>query len=323
MIRELLPAFRPQGGGGAIPPQARPRRRFPRWAFCLAQLANPHQMRVRMTMPTMPRRDSRGNNSNSAKKGEQVCAQVHIEAFANDNEPRISDEELARRLGYASLSAFRSLIRRHRKILNKINVLLRVSNENPDPVACERPCKAYYLTEAQAVFIIGKTGTPDADQVFAEIAKAFGEFRRRVFPSHLYGAIMRDILRPAPRTWQREYQESFWVELHKVGGWPRPAGNNHSNCAHFINEFIYSYLLGVLGLKALQDANPANDAGVRAHRHHQFLKEKHLYRLRQHIDTVEGLLSNSASIGHFADQFSRFFKVPRAQIGFLFPEEAA
>jgi len=276
-----------------------------------------------MTKPTMPRRESRGNDSIGAKKSAQVCAQVRIEAFANDNEPRVRDEELARRLGYVSVDAFRKVIRKHIKILSKINHLARLDEMVNRSQGGGRKAAVYLLTEAQAVFLIGKAGTADADDVFAEIAKAFVEFRRKVFRTDLYGAIMRDLLLPAPRTWQPEYPESFWVVLHKVGGWQRPPGNNHSNCAHFINEFIYSYLLGALGLKALQDINPANDAGERAHRHHQFLKEKHLDRLRQHIDTVERLLSNSASIGHFADQFARFFKVPHAQLGFLFQEEAA
>ena len=169
-------------------------------------------------------------------------------------------------------------------------------NVNPDPEIGGRPGKVYFLTEAQAVFLIGKAGTPNADDIFTEIAVAFVEFRRSNFRTDKFGAIVRDLLLTAPRDWEKEYPERFWLELHRAGGWVRPAGNNHSNCAHFINEFIYKYLLGSLGLRALQEINPANDAGERAHRHHQFLKERHIDRLREHIKAVEGLLVNSASI---------------------------
>jgi hypothetical protein len=67
--------------------------------------------------------------------------------------------------------------------------------------------------------------------------------------------------------------------------------------------------------------NPANDDGERAHRHHQFLKEQHLERLREHIRAVEGLLVNSASIAHFAGQFARTFRDAKVQLSFLFEEE--
>lgn len=270
--------------------------------------------------PDHSRRSKEVRRSNTRAKTPTV---VRIEAFTNDNEPRIHDEELARRLGYARPSDIRYLIKRHEKTLKKINQLHTVRNSVERPQGGTVYIREYWLTEAQAIILIGKSETANSDEIFAEIAKAFVAFKRRFFRVDLYGAIMRDVLLPAPRTWQLEYPETFWQELHRVGGWQRPSGNNHSNCAHFINEFIYSYLLGELGLKALQDVNPSNDAGERAHRHHQFIKEKHLERLRQHIDTVERLLANSASIKHFADLFAGFFRVPRSQMGFLFPEEAA
>lgn len=274
------------------------------------------------TDPNKPEHTRRIKEVRGSDARAKANGAVRIETYANDNEPRISDEELARHLGYVRVENLRALIRSYVKKLKKISVL-RASRITPDPVTGGRPGWRYFLTEAQAVFLIGKAETEDADEIFIEISKAFVEYKKRFSRADLYGTILRDVLLPAPRTWQLEYQESFWVELHRVGGWQRPPGKNHSDCAHFINEFIYTHLLGELGLKALQDVNPSNDAGERAHRHHQFIKEKHLDRLRQHIDTVERLLSTSASIGHFADQFARFFRVPHAQLGFLFPEEAA
>lgn len=244
---------------------------------------------------------------------------LRIETSAEDNEARVSDEDLAVRLGYARIENFRSLVRQHEKKLRKINVL-RASRGTPDPVKGGRPGWSYFLTEAQAVFLIGKAGTEDADDIFVEITKAFVAYRRSSFRTDLYGAVVRDLLLPAPRDYEKEFPERFWTELHRVGGWRRPAGNNHSNCAHFINEFVYGYLLGSLGLTALREANPKTDSGERASRHHQLLRDKHLSRLRQHINTVTVLLTNSVSLKHFADQFARTFRDSNAQLGFLFRE---
>jgi len=244
---------------------------------------------------------------------------IRIVADAEDGEPRVGDAELAARLDYSDVSEFRKLIRRNEKFLRKINILVEAPIIH---AGAGRPTKAYHLTKTQAVFIIGQSGTPRAKDISVEIAIAFVEYRRRSFDTRLYGAIARDLLLPAPRAWEREFGEAFWAHLHRVGNWKRPLGNNHSNCAHFINRFVYEYLLGKLGLTALRDANPKNDAGERAHRHHQMLKEKHLGRLRQHIAIVTSLLANAVTLGHFADLFARAFPDADAQLGFLFVDEA-
>jgi len=262
----------------------------------------------------------RGASGNSLDKNVAAGAlAIRIETIADDDEARVLDERLASRLGYANIKDFRALIRRYRKFLNQINVLREVTL-NPDPVRGGRPGTAFYLTEAQAVFIVGKAGTSDADSIFVEISRAFVAYRRGAFPTGAYGAIVRDLLLPAPRDWEQEFSEAFWTELHRVGNWRRPAGNNHSNCAHFINEFVYGYLLGSLGLNALRSANPRLGSGDRAHKHHQMLKDKHLARLRQHVNTVTVLLRSSVSLQHFEEQFARNFQDANRQIGLLLGE---
>jgi hypothetical protein len=246
---------------------------------------------------------------------------VSITIVPGDGEPRIRDTELADRLDYANVKNFRDLIRTNERYLSKINVL-RVAPLNPDPITGGRPGREFWLTEAQAIFIVGQSGTPKAKDISVEIAIAFIHYRRQTFDTRLYGAVARDLLLPAPRQWEREFDERFWTNLHRVGGWKRPDGNNHSNCSHFINRYIYEYLLGRLGLSALRDANPRDDAGERTHRHHQLLKDKHQTRLRQHIAVIIGLLSNAASLRHFADQFARAFPDANVQLGLLFVDES-
>ena len=245
---------------------------------------------------------------------------IAITTVSSDGEPRVRDLDLGDRLGFSRPEDIRKIIRRHEKTLKKINVLATVA-QTPDPKVGGRPARIYNLCESQAVFIIGKSETEIADDLFAEIAIAFVEYRRRAFDTRLYGAIARDLLLPSPRNWEREFDEGFWINLHRVGGWKRPDGNNHSNCAHFINRYVYEYLLGSLGLAALRDANPRNDDGERMHRHHQLLKDRHLDRLRRHIAVVTGLLANAVSLRHFADQFARAFPDANVHLGLLFIDE--
>jgi P63C domain len=234
----------------------------------------------------------------------------------DDGELRISDAEMADRLGYSTVKDFRSLVRRHAKTLNKFNVLRAVQHRNE---MGGRPSFEYFLTEQQAIFVVAKSEMPKAIDITVAIVKAFVAFKRTQINPNLYGVVGMELLGFAPRGWQKEYPDSFFVHLHRIGGWAKPDGNNHSNCSHFINKYIYEFLFGELGLRALKEANPA-DEGVRIHKHHQMLKDKHMPRLRTHIELVAALLANAMSLGMFDDAFNRVFPRPNTQVGFLFNE---
>jgi hypothetical protein len=160
---------------------------------------------------------------------------------------------------------------------------------------------------------------PAAVAITVAVVKAFDAYLRSTTNPKLYGAVGMELLGFAPRTWTREYPEAFFVHLHRIGGWTKPDGNNHSNCAHFINRYIYKYLFGELGLAALREANPA-DEEQRVHKHHQMLKDKHMPRLRLHIEVVTALLATAVSLDMFDDSFNRVFPKPNTQVGFLFGE---
>lgn len=234
----------------------------------------------------------------------------------DDGELRISDSEMANRLGYANLKDFRALIQRHAKTLKQFNVLRAVRDRNE---LGGRPVTVYSLTEPQAIYVIAKSEMPLAVDITVAIVKAFVAYRRGQVNPKLYGAVGMELLGFAPRTWTREYPEMFFVHLHRIGGWTKPEGNNHSNCAHFINRYVYKYLFGELGLAALREANPA-DEEQRVHKHHQMLKDKHMPRLRLHIEIVTALLATAVSLDMLEDSFNRVFPKPNTQVGFLFGE---
>jgi hypothetical protein len=235
----------------------------------------------------------------------------------DDGEARVSDVEMAERLGYPEVKNFRALIQKHAKTLNKFNVL-RVQREIT-PGQSGRPSVSFFLTEQQAIYVVAKSEAPLATEITVAIVKAFVAYRRGAVNQKLYGVVGMELLGFSPRVWGREFPERFFLDLHRVAGWTRPDGNNHSNCAHFINRFIYEFLFGELGLAALREANPA-DEGQRAFRHHQILKDKHMPRLRQHIELVTALLAVAVSLDMFEDSFNRVFPKPNTQVGFLFGE---
>jgi hypothetical protein len=235
----------------------------------------------------------------------------------DDGEPRVTDTEMAERLGYPAVGKFRELISRHARTLARFGVLATVG-KTPG-AAVGRPGKAYLLTEHQATFIVGKSEMPLATDIAVAIVKAFVAYRRGSIDQKLYGVVGMELLGFAPRAWQKEYPERFFVHLHRIGGWTKPDGNNHSNCAHFINRYIYEFLFGELGLATLKEANPA-DEGQRAFKHHQMLKDKHMPKLRQHIEVVSALLVNAVSLDMFDDSFNHAFPRPNTQVGFLFGE---
>lgn len=232
----------------------------------------------------------------------------------DDGEARISDVELAERLGYAEIRDFRRLISRHSATLRQFGVLGTVPTRNENG---GHRVNTFSLTEQQAIYIVAKSDMPLATEITVAIVKAFVAYRRGSVNQKLYGVVGMELLGFAPRVWGREFPERFFLDLHRVAGWTRPEGNNHSNCAHFINRYIYEFLFGELGLAALKEANPV-DEGQRAFKHHQILKEKHMPRLRQHIELVSAVLAIAVSLDMFDNSFNRVFPKPNTQVGFLF-----
>ena len=235
----------------------------------------------------------------------------------DDGELRISDMEMAERLGYPDVREFRRLITRHIRTLARFGVCVTVPQTSG--VTGGRPTKAYMLSEHQATFIVGKSDMPLATDIYVAIVDAFVAFRNAAIDPKSFGVVGMEMLGFAPRAWQKEYPDTFFTHLHRVSGWTKPDRNNHSNCAHFINRYIYEFLFGELGLVVLREANPA-DEGQRIFKHHQMLKDKYMPRLRIHIELVAALLANAVSLDQFADSFNRVFLRKNTQIGFLFGE---
>lgn len=246
-----------------------------------------------------------------------------------DGELRVSDEEISSHLGYKDVKDFRALVREHRKNLEKISNLVIERFSKREKGEGGRRTERFWLTEAQSLFMISRSGTEVATDIMVAVSIAFVEMRRE----HRHTPLTKDLLRlnilsPEVQVWEKRFEKPFFDNLHRVMHLKKPGRNNHPNCGHFINRYVYEFLFGNLGLEVIREANPnalrTNSVGEneyrRAYRHHQMLKGEHIPAFKQHIRTLNTLLGVSTSIGHFDDIFNATFPKHHTQIGFMFNE---
>ncbi|WP_336764357.1 P63C domain-containing protein, partial [Asaia sp. VD9] len=161
-----------------------------------------------------------------------------------DGEARISDIELAKGLGYVDIRVFRRLIKNH---VDNLSQLDDVFSKRIVPSGGGKAATAYFLTEHQALFMISRSDMPVATQIMISVARAFIEMRRNQ-------PVTRDLLRlnilsPEVRVWEKRFEKPFFVNLHRVLGLAKTGRNNHPNCGHFINRYVYDFLFGEIGLE--------------------------------------------------------------------------
>lgn len=73
--------------------------------------------------------------------------------------------------------------------------------------------------------------------------------------------------------WTKKFPNEFFKQIYRLHGWEYPKKTNHPQyVGKIINKYVYEKLPeGVL--EELKKKNPADQNGIRSHRHHQFLTE--------------------------------------------------
>lgn len=90
-------------------------------------------------------------------------------------EVRVLDLTLAERLGYERPRKVRDLIKRHRAELEAMGNLLHRGAKSKGR---GRPTTAFYLTQAQALFILAKSETARANIELAYVVEVFTQFQQ-------------------------------------------------------------------------------------------------------------------------------------------------
>lgn len=100
---------------------------------------------------------------------------------ASTDEPRIRDVDLAERLGFAQPRDVRKLIRRYEKSgdLSGVSMRATVARIEIRPgVFRNDTVNEYWLTEADALFVVTKSETPRANAITREVIDVFLAWRR-------------------------------------------------------------------------------------------------------------------------------------------------
>ena len=236
----------------------------------------------------------------------------------DDGELRITDIEMAERLGYARVRVFRALIVRHLATLRQMGEVrtVRHRNENGGDTY-----NSFSLTEHQATFIVMKSDMPIATEITVAIVKAFVAFRRSQINPKLYGVVGMELLGFAPRTWQKEYPPEFFMHLHRVAGWTKPDGNK-SIPTVAISSTKYRLRVPVWRTRPrrTERGKPSRRRAKGTPASSDAQGQTHAEAAQIHIKTVTGLLGISVSLAMFDDSFNHFFPKPNTQVGFLFGE---
>lgn len=221
-----------------------------------------------------------------------------------DDEPRIHDLELARRLGYARPRKVRDLIAEMERDGKLSNIAYC-----PEPGRSDgrgRPASAFWLTEKQALKVIAKSETALADAILDEVIDVFVAVRRSgaVAPTRTHL-----LLAPVPTTWKDTFgttQRAMW-RLQSARPYPKRSPASLAK----INEEIYRLLLGDDVYVELKARNPAPHRG---RNHHQFISDEAKPGFLSQLSVIRGIAETSHGWADFKARIRWLYRARPMQL---------
>ena len=170
---------------------------------------------------------------------------------AETGEPRIRDLDLAERLGYSKTYNIRDLIRamiKDGKLRNVFDVRVRrtskIARNNVERVY---ESEEFWLTEAQALKVIAKSGTDTADQILDEMIDVFRlAIRGLLSPERANSAETRMamfLLSERHRV-ARFLKDGLITEICRLYGYGHLPGNQPPQFFRMVAERIYAIVFG-------------------------------------------------------------------------------
>lgn len=230
-----------------------------------------------------------------------VLYEAGLEFRSDDGEPRIRDLDLAERLGYAKPRDIRWLIE---KFSNDINIS---GAPRQTGFGTGRPGVEYWLTEAQALFIVAKSETPMATAILKLIIDAFiavreqlrrDEHALKTIPRRLIEALL--LPKPAEE-WERMFQPSLvkaLCDLHGVRWSSGPHPRFLSSTFRKIYDLVFSSEIGT----EIKRRNPLPKMGAN---HHQQLTPEARDYLAAQLKVVEAIARQSDGKADFWRRMKR------------------
>lgn len=122
-----------------------------------------------------------------------------------------------------------------------------------------------------------------------------------------YRVFVEAYLSEQVRKWAKEFPDEFFVQLDRIyNNQPTTSQKRPKYYAKFIRKYVYKPLEDGHVLEELDMRNPANEKGIRKHRHHSHLNEEiGLPTVKAQIWQVIGALKVSANKKKFEENFAR------------------
>lgn len=132
---------------------------------------------------------------------------------------------------------------------------------------------------------------------------------QNVRPRDALRALIDQYIAKELAAWTKRFPDDFYIQLFRLKkwNWNEMAKNKPSVVGHYTNEIVYERLApGVLD--ELRRLNPADDHGVRAAKHHQWLSDKVGHpALAQHLHAVVALMRAAPNWSRFREDVQRAF----------------
>lgn len=169
----------------------------------------------------------------SKSQSTAIAKMVAIEGWTLDvteDEPRVLDEELGRRLGFSRPREIRKLIERMAKTGKLLGVLQRATAtryESKPGIWQERVVDQYWLTEAQALKVVAKSETAIADAILDEVIRVFIAYRIGHLPTPTPEQV--PVLSASPLVGDSRVHRS------EIAAWCRLAARNSNVSVHRVH----------------------------------------------------------------------------------------
>jgi hypothetical protein len=191
------------------------------------------------------------NDPNGARQTVSVGS-WRLSVFADDkDEPKIRDVDLAERLGYQRRRNIRDLIRRliAESKLRDVHVRRTVQRTQMPGKGGVRQTdiEEFWLTEAQALFVIAKSETPEATALLQEVIEVFRLAIRGLLTPERVSSVetrMATFLLEERHQVARFLSDKLIFEICRLYGYGHHPGNQPPQFFRKVAEMIYAAVFG-------------------------------------------------------------------------------
>jgi hypothetical protein len=243
----------------------------------------------------------------------------------DDEERRVLDVELAKRLGFERPRKIRELIERLKKDGELPSVFSRptvgrqrtgAKTADGKPAYREYPVTEYWLKMDEALFVTAKSETKTANALLWAIIHVFLAAKEAYEREQNIPWLARQVLALTSCEWDLMWPRDFVRAMCKLHGELWDGGAQPAWLASTY-ERIYKTLLGADVYRILKERNPDPKFGAN---HHQFLQPVARERLRGAIPSITTIAETVGSKEEFWAKFDHKFGRKMLQLNFLLPE---